>query len=88
MQTQAPTAVTTASAVLHGLVNPRTRKTTYWFESAPTLAYGTATNPASAGKGDKPVTVTAGIGTLAAGDDVPPAPRGLQRPRRHARAPT
>ena len=47
-----------------GLVNPDTRKTTYWFELGPTLAYGTATNPASAGKGDKPVTVTTGIGDL------------------------
>ena len=50
--------------MLHGLVNPRTRKTTYWFEVGTTLAYGTTTNPASAGKGDKPVTVTAGIGGL------------------------
>ena len=64
VQTQAPTAVTSASAVLHGLVNPRTRKTTYWFEVGTTLAYGTTTNPASAGKGDKPVTVTASIGDL------------------------
>ena len=38
--------------------------TTYWFELGTTLAYGTSTNPASAGKGDKPVTVTAGIGNL------------------------
>ena len=67
VQTQAPTAITTATAALHGLVNPRTRKTTYWFEYGTTLAYGTATNPASAGKGDKPVTVTSGIGSLAAG---------------------
>ena len=67
VQTQAPTAITTASAVLHGLVNPRTRKTTYWFEYGTTLAYGATTNPASAGKGDKPVTVTVGVGSLAAG---------------------
>ena len=64
VQTQAPTAVTSASAVFHGLVNPNTRKTTYWFELGTTLAYGTATNPASAGKGDKPVTVTGAIGNL------------------------
>ena len=65
VQTQAPTAVDAApSAVLHGLVNPNTRKTTYWFELGTTLAYGTTTNPASAGKGDKPVTVTASIGSL------------------------
>ena len=49
---------------MHGLVNPNTRKTTYWFELGTTLAYGTSTNPASAGKGDKPVTVTSGIGNL------------------------
>jgi len=64
VQTQAPTAITGASAALHGLVNPNTRKTTYWFELGTTLAYGTATNPASAGKGDKPVTVTGSIGNL------------------------
>ena len=64
VQTQAPTAITTATAVFHGLVNPRTRKTTYWFEVGTTLAYGTTTNPASAGQGDKPVTVTGSIGGL------------------------
>ena len=74
--------------MLHGLVNPRTRQTTYWFEVGTTLAYGTTTAVASAGKGDKPVTVTAAVGGLAAGDDLPPAPRGLQRPWRHARAAT
>ena len=65
VQTQAPTAITTASAALHGLVNPRTRKTTYWFEFGTTVAYGTTTTAASAGKGDKPVTVTAAVGSLA-----------------------
>jgi hypothetical protein len=64
VQTQAPTSIASQSAVFHGLVNPRTRKTAYWFEVGTTLAYGTATNPASAGKGDKPVTVTGGIGSL------------------------
>ena len=64
VQTQAPTSITSASAALHGLVNPNTRKTTYWFEVGTTLAYGATTNPASAGKGDKPVTVTASIGDL------------------------
>ncbi len=64
VQTQAPTPVTSTSAVFHGLVNPRTRKTTYWFEVGTTLAYGATTNPASAGKGDKLVTVTASIGDL------------------------
>jgi hypothetical protein len=64
VQTQAPTPLTSASVAMHGLVNPNTRKTTYWFELGTTLAYGTATSPASAGKGDKPVTVTGGIGNL------------------------
>jgi hypothetical protein len=67
VQTQAPTSITSASAVFHGLVNPRTRMTSYWFEVGTTLAYGTSTNPASAGKGDKPVTVTTGIATLQPG---------------------
>ena len=64
VQTQAPTAITSAAAALHGVVNPNTRRTTYWFEVGTTLAYGTATNPTSAGKGDKPVTVTGAIGNL------------------------
>jgi hypothetical protein len=64
VQTQAPTAITSVAAALHGVVNPNTRRTTYWFEVGTTLAYGTATNPTSAGKGDKPVTVTGGIGSL------------------------
>jgi hypothetical protein len=67
VQTQAPTAVTTSSAVLHGLVNPRKRDTTYWFEVGTTVAYGTTTAVASAGKGDKPVTVTSAIGSLEPG---------------------
>jgi hypothetical protein len=61
VQTQTPTAVTTASAVLHGLVDPRGEKTTYWFELGPTTAYGTATNPVNAGKGDEFVTVSHGV---------------------------
>jgi hypothetical protein len=64
VQTQAPTAVTASSAVFHGLVGPDGRKTTYWFELGTTTAYGTATNPASAGNGDDAVTVNHGIGSL------------------------
>ena len=64
VQTQTPSPIASAAAVFHGLVNPRTRMTTYWFELGTTLAYGTATNPASAGKGDKPVAVTGGTGGL------------------------
>jgi hypothetical protein len=64
VQTQSPTAVANASALLYGTVNPRTRPTTYWFEVGTTLAYGTTTTSASAGKGDKPVAVTSTIGSL------------------------
>jgi len=64
VQTQPPTAVASTSALLHGTVNPRTRPTTYWFEVGTTLAYGTTTTSASAGKGDKPVAVTSTIGNL------------------------
>jgi hypothetical protein len=64
VQTQAPTAVTMTGAVLHGLVDPGSQKTTYWFEIGTTTAYGTSTNPASAGKGDAAVTVNHGIGNL------------------------
>jgi hypothetical protein len=65
-QTRAPTAVTTASAVLHGLVGPGGSMTTYWFEIGTTVAYGTATNAAGAGKGEELVTVSRGIGQLEA----------------------
>jgi hypothetical protein len=67
VQTQAPTALTTTSAVLHGLVDPNDRKTTYWFELGPTTAYGTATNPATAGSGKVAVAVNHGVDTLQAG---------------------
>jgi hypothetical protein len=64
VQTQAPTAVRTASAVLHGLVDPGSQKTTYWFELGTTTAFGTSTNPASTGNGDEAVSVSHGIGNL------------------------
>jgi hypothetical protein len=64
VQTQAPTAIAGASALLQGTVNPRSRPTTYWFEVGTTLAYGTTTTSASAGKGDKPVAVTSTIAGL------------------------
>jgi hypothetical protein len=63
-QTQAPTAVTIASAVLHGVVGPGGSMTTYWFEIGTTVAYGTTTNAAGAGKGTELVTVSRGIGGL------------------------
>jgi hypothetical protein len=67
VQTQPPTAVTTTSAVMHGLVNPNDRMTTYWFELGTTTAYGTATNTASAGKGKAAVAVNHAIAPLEAG---------------------
>jgi hypothetical protein len=66
-ETQAPTAVTLASAVLHGLVDPNERNTTYWFELGTTTAYGTTTPVASAGKGKIAVAVNHGIAALQAG---------------------
>jgi hypothetical protein len=57
-QTQAPTAVGAASAVLHALVDPNRHKTGYWFEWGTTATYGTSTNLASAGQGDQPVSVS------------------------------
>jgi hypothetical protein len=63
-QTQAPSPVTQAAAVLRGLVDPGGQKTTYWFEIGTTTAYGTSTNPASAGKVDEVVAVNRGIGNL------------------------
>jgi hypothetical protein len=63
-QTQAPSPITSTAAVFHGLVNPQGHKTTYWFEFGTTTAYGTATHPASAGKGTSAVAVTVGSGAL------------------------
>jgi hypothetical protein len=63
-QTQAPTAVTIASALLHGLVGPGGAPTAYWFEIGTTVAYGTATNAAGAGKGTELVSVSRGIAGL------------------------
>jgi hypothetical protein len=64
VQTQASDTITTTTALLHGTVNPSHRKTTYWFEVGTTTAYGSATNPASAGHGDKPVNVNHGFDGL------------------------
>jgi hypothetical protein len=61
---QAPSPVTQAAAVLHGLVDPGGQKTTYWFEFGTTTAYGTSTSPASAGNGEDVVAVNHGIGNL------------------------
>jgi len=59
----APPAVTTkaatetwgASSNLHGLVNPTSLATTYWFEYGLTVAYGSKTAATSAGSGFLPV---------------------------------
>ena len=67
VQTQAPAAITTASAALPRPRQPAHQDDHLLVRVGTTLAYGTATNPASAGKGDKPVTVTVGIGVARAG---------------------
>lgn len=61
VQTQAPTNVSAASAILHGALDPGDDKTTWWFELGTTTAYGTVTQPASTGSKGKPATVTHAI---------------------------
>ncbi len=65
--TEAPTNVTTASAVLHGTVDPGGAQTTYWFEYGTTTAYGIVTQPANTGQQQAAVAVARGIGGLAPG---------------------
>jgi hypothetical protein len=65
VETQAPTQVGVATAVLHGAVDPGGDKTTFWFELGTTTAYGIVTQPASAGSTEKPTTVTHGVAGLA-----------------------
>jgi hypothetical protein len=63
-ETQAPTALTPTTAVLHGLVTPDGEQARYWFEVGTTTAYGISTNPASAGSGKTAVIVNHGIDGL------------------------
>jgi hypothetical protein len=60
-ETQVPTAVTSTTAVLHGLVTPDGEQARYWFEVGTTTAYGISTNPATAGSGKTAVIVNHGI---------------------------
>src|SRR5690242_542911 len=62
--TDAPTSVTSTTAVVHGTVDPAGTKTRYWFEYGTTTAYGASTNPASSGTADKLARVNHGIDGL------------------------
>ena len=59
--------VTQTTATLTGSVNPNEAETTYFFEYGPTATYGARVPdpPASVGKGNRRVAVTADIGGLA-----------------------
>jgi hypothetical protein len=59
--TQAPTAVTATGATLQGVVDPADKNTHYWFQYGPTASYGSLTPVANAGKGDKPIAVSAAV---------------------------
>jgi hypothetical protein len=64
--TSGPAAnVAQQTATLTGKVNPNEADTTYFFEYGTTTLYGTPTPQAAAGKGNKAVSVAAGIGGLA-----------------------
>src|SRR4051812_27620100 len=58
--------VTTTTATVTGSVNSGKEQTTYHFEYGPTVAYGTATPDANAGKANKTANVSADLSGLAA----------------------
>ncbi len=60
-------SVTTTSATLNGTVNANGRATTYYFEYGKTTGYGTKTPTQSAGSDTVPVSVSASISGLQAG---------------------
>jgi hypothetical protein len=53
------------TATLSGSVNPQGSATTYFFQYGPTVAYGSATPPASAGSGTSAKRFTTPVGSLA-----------------------
>ena len=59
--------VQATSAVLHATVTPNGLPTTYRFQYGRTTAYGSTTQPASAGSGTAPVAVDAKVGGLRPG---------------------
>ena len=65
--TGAATSVTTASATLHGTVDPNGRATTWYFEYGTTTAYGATTTARSAGSGTAATNVSAPVTSLTPG---------------------
>jgi streptogramin lyase len=61
------TGVSDTAATVTGTVDPNASATTYRFEYGPTAAYGSSTAVTSAGAGDDPVAVSAGLSGLQPG---------------------
>ncbi len=64
--TGAATSLTSSSAQVAGVVNPRGEQTTYTVQYGPTAAYGAQSAPVAVGFGSAPVDVATTIGGLAA----------------------
>ena len=66
--TQKPTAITSTSATLHGVVNPQGAQTMYWFEYSIDSLLGQAllstSNKQSAGSGTKDLSIQANVSGL------------------------
>ncbi len=60
------TDITSSSAVLRGMVNPKGLATTYWFQYGPTTSYGSNTTKRSAGSGSANSNVNESIAGLSA----------------------
>jgi hypothetical protein len=65
--TSPATGITSAAATLNGTVNPNGQATTYLFEYGKTTSYGSKTAVVSAGASTSPVTVSAPVSGLQAG---------------------
>jgi hypothetical protein len=57
--------VTFSTALLHGVVDPNGKATSYFFQYGANTLYGAQTPAASAGAGGARISVTAGVGALA-----------------------
>ena len=64
--TGAATSLTSSSAQIAGVVNPRGEQTTYTVQYGPTAAYGAQSAPVAVGFGSAPVDVATTLGGLAA----------------------
>jgi trimeric autotransporter adhesin len=65
--TSAATGVSSSAATLNGSVNPNGRATTYFFDYGKDTSYGSKTAVVNAGSASSPVTVSAAISGLQAG---------------------